>query len=147
MKARKIFSSLLLLLAPGLLCPGWSQADYLTERWASFAYIFYQLDTVTGSPAIGVDGSIYARTEHDYVFALRRNGKVKWTSTSADGNSFRCSPAIAPSGDIIIHTSVRLYAHNQEDGSVTCTAYPDGGNSFEGAPAISKEGTVYIQCR
>jgi outer membrane protein assembly factor BamB len=144
MKGKKLFSGLLLLLALGLLCTGRGQASYLTERWTSFAYAFYQLDVVTGPPAIGDDGSIYASTEQDCVFALHPDGKLKWCSFPQDGNYVQGSPAIAPNGAVIIHTGVTVYALDPLDGGSMGEVKCVQGAPFDGAPAVSKAGIVYV---
>ena len=144
MKAKKFFLGLLLLLALGLLCPGWGQAYYLTEIWAFTGDQSFTVWDVQGSPAVGDDGTIYAGTAtNGYVFALHPDGTLKWVTEL--GGSFYFNPAIAPDGSIIIHNSDVLFALNPADGSIKWEVHGDiAGIKFYGAPAVSKQGVVYI---
>jgi outer membrane protein assembly factor BamB len=141
MKAKKIFSGLLLLLALGIFCPGWGQAAYLTERWTFAGILDWHVGAVYGSPAVGDDGTIYAGAEPGYVLDLNPDGIMKggmWMP----GSPFITTAAITPDGYIIIHNGQTIYFIDPISGFPTCDASVDAG--FQGAPAVSKEGTVYI---
>ena len=140
MKARKLFSSLILLLALGVLSPGWGQAGYLTERWTFAGLPNYQLWTVYGSPAVGDDGAIYFGGLDGYFWAINPNGYPKWFEDLF--NSVLNTPAIAPDGTVIIHNGPTIYFFHPIYYGLTTHA--SVGADFQGAPAVSKEGIAYI---
>jgi hypothetical protein len=141
MKAKKIFSGLLLLLALGIFFPGWGQAAYLTERWTFAGIQGWQVGAVYGSPAVGDDGTIYAGTEAGNVLALNPDGMLKGMMWGP-GSPFITTAAIAPEGYIIIHNGQKIYFIDPISGFPIDDA--SVGADFQGAPAVSKEGTVYI---
>jgi outer membrane protein assembly factor BamB len=139
MKAKKFFSGLLLLLALGLLGPGWVQAGYLTEKWTFASLPNYQLWGVKGSPAVGDDGIIYFVTMDGYLWFLSPEGWPIWRNNLF--NPVLNTPAIDPQGNVVVHNGSKLYVVHTHYGP---TWSIDVGANFVGAPAISKESIVYL---
>jgi len=139
-KAKKFFLGLILLLALGLLWPGWGHADYLTERWTFGELPNYQVWGAKGSPAVGDDGTIYFGAEDGYFWGVKPDGYPKKLEILY--NPFRNTPAIAPDGTIVIHNGPTIYFFHPVYYGMTTHA--SVGVDFQGAPAVSKQGIVYI---
>lgn len=113
---------------------------------------------MTGSPAIGTDGTIYFLSQylssdysrwHGKLNALNPDGSEKWNYIVSDGTSGGTtgSPAIAPDGTIYFvyqfysTTTSNLYAMN-----------PDGtkkwnylvNENFSKHPVVASDGTIYV---
>jgi hypothetical protein len=139
MKAKKIFSGLLLLLALGMLGPGQGRAGYLTERWTFASLPNYQLWGVKGSPAVGDDGIIYFVTMDGYLWLLSPDGWPIWRHDLF--NPLLNTPAIDPHGNIVVHDGHKFYVIHSVSGPDWSI---DVGANLVGAPAISKESIVYL---
>ena len=112
--------------------------------------------TVTGSPAIGTDGTLYIGNYYgggSYVgdfYALNPTGTLKWKFATG---AVYGAPVISSDGTIYVGGYNRagygsdqngtLYAFNP-DGSVKWT-FPTGiGTIVYGSPVIGSDGTVYV---
>jgi len=94
--------------------------------------------TVSSSPAIGADGTVYVGSTDNYLYALNPNGTLKWWYwTSGDVSS----PAVAADGTVYVGSEDGwLYALNP-DGTLKWRVLAHGASltSF----AIAADGTVY----
>ncbi len=103
------------------------------------------LGTIFSSPAIGSDGTVYfgdvgASDISSHFYAVRSDGTLKWSRTSAPIVS---SPALAVSDIVYVgSTDGYLYALNPSDGTVV-NSYQTGGE-IQSAPAIAQDGSVYF---
>jgi len=107
----------------------------------------YELDMwIFSTPALADDGTIYAISFYDTLYALNSsNGKLKW-KFNAD-KYIVSSPAIADDGTIYFGTQ-----GNSSTGQRIYAVYPNGtmkwqyktGYFIHSAPAIGDDGTIYI---
>ena len=145
MKIRKLFSVLIFLLLVGIhspLCaePAPSFLWYFTSGHIN-PFITFSIWAVSGSPAIGDDGTFYAGSCNGYFFALYPNGDLKWVNADL-GGAFAYTPAIADDGIIYASNGHGLFAFDPYDGKVLWENH--ASCLFLGAPAIAKDGTVFI---
>jgi outer membrane protein assembly factor BamB len=96
--------------------------------------------SVSSSPAIGTDGTIYIGSYDNKLYAINPDGSQKWSFTT--GYPIDSSPAIGADGTIYVGSrDNRLYAIN-----------PDGtqkwsfttGYWVDSSPAIGADGTIYV---
>jgi outer membrane protein assembly factor BamB len=99
--------------------------------------------SITSSPAIGQDGTIYVGSEDGNVYAIRPDGTKKWQL--ATGGKVTSSPVVHYySGIITIYVGSedgKLYAIDSE-GTKKWEFAASGGISS--SPAISYLGTIYV---
>jgi hypothetical protein len=93
---------------------------------------------VTGSPAIGSDGTIYCGSHDGNLYALYpSNGIPKWIFPTGDG--VRVSPAVADDGTIYcVSFTNYLYAINP-GGTLKWKTFVNAGTN----PTIGSDGTIY----
>ena len=115
-----------------------------------------------GSPAIGVDGTIYFSGTLSqpgwYVkyYAMNPNGTLKWNYTDTNvvsGSYSTSSPAIGPDGTIYYRVEFmnqglgnaqhKLVAMNP-NGTVKWDKFIPFGTILYGAPSVATDGTIYI---
>src|SRR5207244_4017329 len=105
------------------------------QKWA------YQAQGNSGSPAVGLDGTIYWEG-YSYLHAVSPSGDMKWKALVGDSGNFG-SPALGPDGTICI-------------ACVGCPAFnafkPDGTNRWSvgltyaagNSAAVGANGTVFF---
>jgi outer membrane protein assembly factor BamB/subtilisin family serine protease len=106
-------------------------------------------DSITCSPAVGPDGTVYVGSNDNSLYALAPGGGVKW-SHAGQGTFDTSSAAIAPDGTVYAgNFDGSVYAFNT-DGSVKWTYAVAGavgagtaGNSVTSSPALAADGTIY----
>jgi len=107
-------------------------------------------DSVTCSPSVGPDGTVYAGSDDNSLYAFGPSGAVKWSH--AGGGVFdTSSAAIGPDGTIYAgNTDGSLYAFNTA-GSLDWTYAVPGaagtgtsGTSITSSPALAADGTIYF---
>jgi outer membrane protein assembly factor BamB len=107
-------------------------------------------DSVTCSPAVAPDGTVYVGSNDNSLYAFNPSGTLKWSH--AAGNVFdTSSAAIAPDGTVYAgNADGNVYAFNP-DGSLKWTyAVPAPAassgldNGLSSSPAVASDGTVYI---
>jgi len=106
-------------------------------KWA-----FTTRNTVSSSPAIASDGTIYVGSDDFNLYAINADGSKKWAC--ATGRRIDSSPAIGADGTIYVGS----------EGIALCAINPDGTqkwaktigvNSNEvSSPAVGTDGTIYI---
>jgi len=100
--------------------------------------------SITSTPAIGDDGTIYVGSWDDYLYAFNPDGSVKWRFLS--GGAIASSPAIADDGTIYFDTmegfdSGKIYAVNP-NGTLKWQYQTE--YLMESDPAIGDDGTIYV---
>ncbi|MCW1309794.1 MAG: PQQ-binding-like beta-propeller repeat protein, partial [Candidatus Nanoarchaeia archaeon] len=100
-----------------------------------------KIGSISSSPAIGIDGTIYIGTGNagQLLYAINPDGKIKWSYTL--GTSVDSSPAIDKDGTIYIGDDKYLYAINSD--GILKWKYQTG-DWVNSSPAIASDGTVYI---
>jgi outer membrane protein assembly factor BamB/subtilisin family serine protease len=107
-------------------------------------------DSVTCSPSVGADGTVYVGSNDNSLYAYGPGGIVKW-SHAGQGIFDTSAAAIGPDGTIYAgNYDGSVYAFNT-DGSVRWTYAVPGavgggttGNSVTSSPALASDGTVYV---
>src|SRR6185295_4606521 len=92
------------------------------------------------TPAVGVDGTIYAGTQEGYLHALRPDGTLLWAFNSGDG--YLKTPVIGANGAIFF-AGGNFHAVNpdgQRLWTIPTALGADSGPSF-----ISPQGLIYAQ--
>ncbi len=107
-----------------------------TQKWA-----FTTGDWVRSSPAIGADGTSYAGSYDNKLYAINPNGTQKWTFTI--GSYVESSPAIGADGTIYVGSNddKKLYAINPN--GTQKWAFTTGDDVYS-SPAIGVDGTIYV---
>lgn len=78
-----------------------------TEKWN-----FSAEDDILSSPAIGTDGTLYFGSYDNNLYAVNRNGTLRWEFTELYG-PIQSSPAVAEDGTIYVGCNdKKLYAIN-----------------------------------
>lgn len=108
---------------------------------------------VESSPTIGADGTIYIGSHDGFLYALNRDGTLKWKKEIAKPNyderwkvakAIMAAPAIAKDGTIYINgASSYLHAVNP-DGQEKWRFPIKWSNDFWNGPNIGADGTIYI---
>ena len=95
---------------------------------------------ITGSPAIGADGTIYIGSWDQNLYAVTTEGTEKWSA--ATGGVVSSTPAIRKDGSIIVGShDGKVYAFGS-DGSVLWILAT--GGRVSSSPVIGLDGTIYI---
>jgi len=102
--------------------------------------------SITSSPAIGPDGTIYVGSDDGKVYAVQPDGTKKWESET--GGAVSSSPAIGYFGGILrIYVGSednKVYAINA-DGTAATGEWPFvTGGKVTSSPAISNSGIMYV---
>jgi outer membrane protein assembly factor BamB len=114
-----------------------------TQKWVSAGH-----RAVSLSPAIGPEGTIYVTGHEDsdssewYLYALNKDGALRWKYCFGDGES-ASSPAVAPDGTVYVcRDDGKLYAF-KPDGATKWT-YQAGGATYGNEVSVGRNGTVYF---
>ncbi len=106
-----------------------------TRRW-----IFHAGDSISSSPVIGDDGTIYFGCDNKYIYAINPNGTLKWKYKTE--YIIISDPAIGQDGTIYIGSGDSyLYALNPNG---TLKWKFKTSSDVKGAPSIADDGTIYI---
>ncbi len=98
--------------------------------------------SISSSPAIGADGTIYCTALSLYAFDPA-TGRLKWKQAAVNG--LRSSPAIGADGTIYAGANDNyLYALNSADGSVIWR-YATGGWIFSSPALVPTERSTSVQ--
>lgn len=101
---------------------------------------------ITGSPAVGSDGTVYVGSTDQSIYAFSSDGTQKWAYATG-GLIDTSSPAISDSGIIYVGSADgKLYALNS-DGTAKWTHNFSSTTTVSAgcSPAIGSDGTVYIR--
>ncbi|MEW6606507.1 MAG: PQQ-binding-like beta-propeller repeat protein, partial [bacterium] len=90
--------------------------------------------------AVGHDGVIYFGSTDKYLYAINRDGSLKWRYLT--GNMIYSSPAIDLDGTIYIGSTDNYLYAIKPDGSLKWRYETD--NMIYSSPAIGPDGTIYI---
>jgi outer membrane protein assembly factor BamB len=137
--------ALLVLLVAGGNADLFGAADG-SLRWS---FVTGLATSVTSSPAIGPDGTIYVGVKvtttfgDGRVFAINPNGSMKWNfETPTDW--VESSPAVAADGTVYVGSwDGNLYAINGTTGAQKWK-FSTGAFYIYSSPAIGPDGTVYV---
>jgi outer membrane protein assembly factor BamB len=104
----------------------------------------FQANTGTSSiPAIGKDGTVFAGAWDTYMYALDKNGNLKWKFKTPDAfEGIGSSAAIGAEGTIYFGSNAGIFYALYPNGSEKW--HYNTSSSIPGSPAIGPDGTVYI---
>ena len=116
-----------------------SAGSYPGPSSNSTDWIFGPTGSVSSSPVVGSDGTIYFVDDSFHLFAVNPDGSVRWEKTFNEG---LFSPAIGPNGVIYVPGSRHLFAF-YSDGDSPWTAPFNFSTSRGSALAISPQGILF----
>jgi len=100
-------------------------------------------DSLTCSPAVGADGTIYIGGDDGYFFAYRPDGSQKW-KTNLGGPMDSSSAALSSDGSAIyVGAGTYVDALSTTDGSTLWQF--STGSAPASSPAVGPDGTVYAK--
>jgi outer membrane protein assembly factor BamB len=146
---RRMVILLLILLSPGALA--WDQfkggPDHAsiapsnemvngTLRWK-----FITGGEVSGSPAVGEDGTVFASSTDGNLYSIARNGELKWAFDA--GASIWTSPALAEDGKVLfVDEQGTLYCLNGN--GVEVWRYRAREEVYHSSPTVDWSGNIYF---
>ena len=93
-----------------------------------------------GTPAVGLDGTVYVGCHDDALYAVGPDGALRWSFRA--GDDVDSSPAVTPDGVVYVGSDDhKLYALGP--GGALRWAVTTGG-PIRSSPAVAADGTVYI---
>jgi outer membrane protein assembly factor BamB len=114
-------------------------ANHGTLKWK-----FTTAAALFAPPAIGPDGTVYAGSADENLYAINPDGTQKWRFKTCSG--ITSSPAITADGAIYLSSEDgNLYAINAEDGTLRWKL-PKGAGTAKSSPTIGPDGTIYLAC-
>ncbi|HEY4674479.1 MAG TPA: PQQ-binding-like beta-propeller repeat protein [Candidatus Bathyarchaeia archaeon] len=125
------------------------RSSYLGPQRNNLVWILrlHATNSFTTSPAIGIDGTVYAAVEDlgdGRLYAIDRNGTIKWVYVM-EGGIWYSSPALGLDGTIYVGArDGNLYAVNP--GGTSRWNYSTGETTFGVvcAPTIDSNGIIYV---
>lgn len=103
-------------------------------------------NSITASPAIAPDGSVYIGSIDGYVYAYNPDGSQKWTPFNTGGLVDTCSPAIGDDGTVYVGSfSGYLYALDGATGTLKWQKQVASGGTVANSPAVAADGTIYVR--
>ncbi len=112
---------------------------FAVDRRGNLKWQFDAKEMPYGSPAVGIDGTIYFTT-YSAVHALSSDGTVKWETKAPQGVS--TSPTLTADGTIYVGGRDGLFGM-RADGSLKFSLHTMNAT---GAPNIGSDGTIYFAC-
>jgi outer membrane protein assembly factor BamB len=113
--------------------------DQIIPGSIKWEFPIYQ--TIIGSPAVGIDGTIYVICSEPKLYAINQDGTLKWEFELPSLSNGYFHPVIAEDGTIYAAGVTLLFAINP-DGSEKWVHNTEFG--ITGPPAIAEDGTIYI---
>ena len=113
----------------------------LDSRWQAITD-----DSITCSPAVGKDGTVYAGSVSGTFYAYNPDGTKKWSYASPTSGSFDTSSAAISSDGAAVYAGCgdqNLYALSTSTGSVLWAH--TFGAAPACSPAVASDGTIYIR--
>jgi outer membrane protein assembly factor BamB/subtilisin family serine protease len=99
-------------------------------------------DEMTGTPAVGGDGSVYVGSTDGHLYAFSSSGSYRWRNKV--GKIGDSAPAIGTDGTIYVgSTDGKLHAVSS-NGNLRWTATV-GSTAYGSTPAIAEDGTIYFR--
>ncbi|CAN2047262.1 outer membrane protein assembly factor BamB [Candidatus Magnetomoraceae bacterium gMMP-13] len=116
------------------------QSEYAEKSYGLLKWRFQTDNSITSSPVIGPDNTLYTGSTDFYLYAINPDGSLKWKYKT--GYSIYSSPAIGTDGTVYAGSYDNyLYAFNP-DGTLKWR-YATNDN-IAAAPVIGDDGTIYV---
>lgn len=97
---------------------------------------------ISGSVAIGPDGTIYLGSGDRHLYALDPDGKLKWSHDFLYGGAVDSSPAVSLTSTIYVGSGYLFYALDSTGKEILFL--PTYVSSLLSSPLIGEDGTVYV---
>lgn len=98
--------------------------------------------SISSSPALGVDGKIYIKSDDGYLYAINPDGSYNW-KRSPSSYGIVSSPLVSPDGSIYISCDNSVFGYNA-DGSIKWTFRAMGQRTMENNTlAVDDQGVLY----
>jgi outer membrane protein assembly factor BamB len=99
--------------------------------------------TISATPAVAGDSTVYAATENGTVYAVTTDGALRWQARPGDAKRYRAGPAVGPDGTVYVGGDEgRLFALDPANGNVKWS-FGTGG-ALTSSPAVGPNGVVYL---
>jgi len=145
------YQSLKLVVPQGLANTPWpmfqhdvrhtGQSEYVGAQTANLKWRYKTGGSISSSPAIGYDGTVYIGSTDKNLYAFNPDGTLKWKYLT--GGYIFSSPAIGSSGTIYVGSQDSyLYAINP-DGTLKWR-YKTGGYWVNSSPVIGPGEKIYV---
>lgn len=108
------------------------------------AWQFQSAGSISASPAIGADGTIYYLDELGYLYALNPDGTRKWRF-SLVGLGDYSSPTVADDGTIYVGGADSSFYAVTPAGTRKWR-FTEAKGEFSASPALAPDGTIYARC-
>lgn len=103
-------------------------------------------NSITGSPAIAGDGSVYIGSLDGYLYAYHADGSQKWAPFNTGGLVDTCSPTIGDDGTVYVGSfSGSLFAIDGATGALKWKQPVASGGTVANSPALAADGTIYLR--
>jgi outer membrane protein assembly factor BamB len=99
-------------------------------------------DEMTGTPAVGGDGTVYVGSTDGYLYAFRSDGSYRWRYSS--GKIGDSAPAVGADGTIYVG-STDGYLHAVTSNGNRLWRAAVGSTAYGSTPAIAEDGTIYFR--
>ncbi len=101
-------------------------------------------DSVTCSPSVGADGTVYVGSDDNSFYAYSPAGALKWSHVAA-GSFDTSSAAIGPDGTVYASCGDgNLYAFGGADGTVKWSYPFPATQAPSSSPSLASDGTIYV---
>lgn len=122
------------------------KADLSAQNWVFGVGIDFN-----STPAIALDGTIYAVSTNLSIYAINPDGTQKWTAVYGETGGY-ASSAIALGNDGTVYLSAKLNAagdgvlkaYNPTNGTEKWSVTLTGTNVEQGGPSVAADGTIYL---
>jgi outer membrane protein assembly factor BamB len=115
-----------------------------------------QAAMVTGSAAVGSDGTVYVGYFDGNLYSINPSGQTNWVHPAFDGSAVCSTPAIASDGLIIVCSDGELTGQGgvtafNPNGTTNWVFQPQDlesqgyGGAVTGSPVVGADGTVYFE--
>jgi outer membrane protein assembly factor BamB len=118
----------------------WSAPHTIAVRPETLRWRYETERTITSSPALGPDGTIYIGSQDGYLYAVSPQPILKWRYPT--GSLIRFSPAVAAEGTVYFGSDSGYVYAVSPDGTLK---WRDNVGTYVSASlAIGADGTVYV---
>ncbi|HVS52536.1 MAG TPA: PQQ-binding-like beta-propeller repeat protein [Opitutaceae bacterium] len=100
--------------------------------------------SITGSPAVASDGTVYVGSTDNSLYAFAADGTQKW-SYATGGIIDTCSPTIADDGTVYVGSNDGRFYALQPGGALKWSHDFGSAAPISNSPALAADGTIYLK--